>query len=158
MATDLASQAPGVRAIQELVQVTARLLDEENFQEWLKLFDSGAYYELRAHSTEIRQDMSWWKSDRAALEKIIDEISRHVRDPARRLHIVSPPLLYTSSGQVLGISNFAIFRTTPDGVTTVYAVGYYEDSFVERDSGWMYSVHKAVLHTRLLEVPTHVPL
>ena len=146
------------RTIEELVQITAHLLDKEDFGGWLTLFDSDSLYELNAYSSEIRQHMSWWKSDRQALEKIIDEIPKHVRDPARRLHIVSPPLLDESSEKAAGTSNFAIFRTSPDGETRLYVAGRYEDVFVMRDGRWLYSSHRAVLHTRLLDAGTHVPL
>jgi 3-phenylpropionate/cinnamic acid dioxygenase small subunit len=146
------------QVIGNLVQTTGALLDREDFKGWLALFDEHSQYELTAYSAEIRQQMSWWKSDRISLEKILKEIPRHVRDPGSRLHLVTPTSIDVSGDSARAISSFAVFRTTPDGETRVYAVGHYEDDLVMKAERWFYVTHKVVLQTRLLEAPTHVPI
>lgn len=158
MATVLLDEHLRQQVIGNLVQTTGALLDGEDFNGWLALFDEHSEYELTAYSTEIRQQMSWWKSDRASLEKILKEIPRHVRDPGRRLHIVTPTLVEVSGDSARAVSSFAVFRTTPDGETRVYVVGHYEDDLVKKAERWLYVTHKVVLQTRLLEAPTHVPI
>ncbi len=158
----MAAELPGSylerQAIADLVQSTARLLDSEDFSGWLALFDENCEYEITAYSPEIRRQMSWWKSDRASLEKTLKEIPRHVRDPGRHLHVVTPNLFEMSKESARVLSSFAAFRTGSDGETRLYVVGRYEDSLVKKSGGWRYAIHKVVLETRLLQGFTHVPL
>ncbi|MBX9841518.1 MAG: nuclear transport factor 2 family protein [Xanthobacteraceae bacterium] len=154
MSTDSAD----FHAVCELVQRTAMLLDEENFDDWLALFDDGGTYELSAYSSEIRRWMTWQLSDRDALEKMLGDVEEHVRDPARRRHVVSVPLASLDADRGRATSHFSLFRTTPDGQSSLYLVGRYEDHIVKRDGVWRYSAHKVVLDTRVLDTFTHIPV
>ena len=49
-------------AIRDLIQETAALLDNENFDGWLELFAVQSVYEITAYSPEIKDSMSWWNS------------------------------------------------------------------------------------------------
>ena len=145
-------------AIRELVQRTALLLDEEKFDQWLELFDGAGTYELNAYSPEIRRWMSWWQSDRPALEKMLKELDQHVRDPARRRHVVSPAVVALDGERANGVSQFALYRTTPEGQSSLYMVGRYEDRLVRRSGSWFYAAHKVITDTRMLEAFTHIPV
>lgn len=145
-------------ACRELVQRTAALLDAEQFDTWIALFDPEGVYELASYSTEIRSWMTWWRSDRPTLAKLLGELAQHVRDPAKRRHIVSSSIV-TLEGDAASVhSDFSIYRTTPDGQTSLYMVGCYEDRLVRRDGKWLYTHHKAISDTRVLETFTHVPV
>lgn len=158
MSTEMLNELLGKQAIGDLVQATGALLDREDFSGWLALFAESSEYELTAYSTEIRQSMSWWKSDRAALAKMLPEIPRHVRDQGQRMHLVTPRLLKISGDSAMAVSSFAVFRTSPDGETRLYAVGQYEDTLVKAAGQWLYAKHKVVLQSRQLDTPTHVPI
>lgn len=146
------------QAIADLVQSTARLLDNEDFDGWLALFDDNFEYEITAYSPEIRRQMSWWKSDRTSLAKILKDIPKHVRDPGRHLHVVTSNLIEISEDTANVLSSFAAFRTGSNGESRLYVVGRYEDRLVKKTGAWRYAVHKVVLETRLLQGFTHVPL
>jgi 3-phenylpropionate/cinnamic acid dioxygenase small subunit len=145
-------------AVRALVQRTAMLLDDERFDEWLALFDAGGTYELSAYSTEIRRWMTWQLSDRDALEKMLKEVDEHVRDPARRRHVVGIPLLELSGNAGRATSSFSLFRTAPDGQSSLYMVGCYHDRVVKRSGAWLYAEHKVVADTRMLDTFTHIPV
>ena len=145
-------------AVQDLVQRTARLLDREDLDGWLALFDLNGEYELTAYSTELRRDLVWWKSDRAALQKILAEVTQHVRDPAHRRRVLGPAVIEFTADQAYAESAFAVYRTTREGETSLYAVGRYEDSLVRASDRWLYRTHRVVLDTRMLEMFTHLPL
>lgn len=145
-------------AARELVQRTAMLLDDEKFDEWLRLFDSAGTYELSAYSTEIRRWMTWQLSDRETLTKMLKDVDEHVRDPARRRHIVSVPLLELDVDQGRMTSHFSLFRTTPDGQSSLYMVGCYDDRIVKRSGAWRYAAHKVIVDTRMLDSFTHIPV
>ena len=145
-------------AIFQVVRTTAALLDAEDLDGWLALFAPESLYEIKAYGPEIRADMSWWHSDRGELEKILAEAKLHVRDPGRRLHLVTPISAEIADGRATALSHFAIMRTDPDGNSAVYAAGRYEDVFVKSGRRWLYESHCAVLDTRKLEPFTHLPL
>jgi methanesulfonate monooxygenase small subunit len=145
-------------AIRDLVQRTAMLLDEEKFDDWVALFDGAGTYELTAYSPEIRRWMSWWHSDRPALEKMLKEVGQHVRDPARRRHVVGPAQVILGGEGAQVVSHFALYRTTPEGQSSLYMVGRYEDRVVNRSGSWLYAAHKVITDTRMLDAFTHIPV
>ncbi len=145
-------------AIRALIQETASRLDREELDGWLDLFAAGAEYELTAFGPEIKASMSWWKSNREDLKKILDEVPQHVRDPGRRLHLVTPVSISVAGARATALSHFAILRTDRDGRSALYAAGRYEDELVRDGDRWLYAIHRCVLDTRMLQTGTHLPL
>lgn len=145
-------------AIRDLVQRTAILLDEEKLPDWVALFDETGTYELTAYSTEIRRWMSWQLSDREALSRMLAEVHEHVRDPARRRHLVSYPLVELAGETARVTTHFSLYRTTPEGQSSLYMVGCYQDRVIKREGAWRYAEHKAVVDTRMLDAFTHIPV
>jgi 3-phenylpropionate/cinnamic acid dioxygenase small subunit len=148
-----------LEAIRALVQRTAIFLDTEQFGDWVGLFDAEGSYELAAYSTEIRRWMTWQLSDRPTLAQMLSEVSEHVRDPARRRHVIGMPLIeFTKDAAARTTTHFSLFRTSPQGESSLYMVGCYEDQLVKRDGAWLYSFHRVVADTRLLDAFTHIPV
>jgi 3-phenylpropionate/cinnamic acid dioxygenase small subunit len=145
-------------AARELVQRTAMLLDDEKFDAWVDLFDAQGTYELSAYSTEIRRWMTWQLSDRDALKKMLEDVDEHVRDPARRRHIVGIPLVDLGGDHGRVRSHFSLFRTSPEGQSSLYMVGCYEDRIVKGSGSWLYAAHKVIVDTRMLDSFTHIPV
>ena len=56
------------------------------------------------------------------------------------------------------VALFRLFRTTPDGQSSLYMVGCYEDRIVKRSGNWLYASHKVIVDTRVLDTFTHVPV
>ena len=145
-------------AVRELVQRTAIALDEEKFDDWLDGFDAQGTYELSAYSPEIRKWMTWWQSDRAELERMLKDVKQHVRDPARRRHVVSAAVVTLAGERASARSHFSIYRTLPEGQSSLYMVGRYEDQLVKRAGAWRYVAHKVIADTRMLDTFTHIPV
>jgi 3-phenylpropionate/cinnamic acid dioxygenase small subunit len=147
-----------LEAARELIQRTAMLLDNEKFDSWVRLFDTDGTYELSAYSSEIRRWMTWQHSDRETLEKMLKDVDEHVRDPARRRHVVGIPLVEFDGGYGRVRSHFSLFRTSPEGQSSLYMVGSYDDRIVKRSGSWLYATHKVVVDTRMLDTFTHIPV
>lgn len=145
-------------AIFDVIRLTATRLDDEALEDWLALFADDSEYEIKAYGPEIRADMSWWKSTREELAAILAEAKEHVRDPGRRLHLVTPISVAIENDRATALSHFGILRTDPDGYSTVYAAGRYADTLVRQNGTWLYVRHQVVLDTRILEPFTHLPL
>ncbi len=145
--------------VHRLVQQTANLLDKEDLDGWLALFDGQGSYEISSYSPELRRPQQWWLSDLASLTKTLAEVRQHVRDPARRRHVVGAGVVAIEEGVARVESPFSIYRTTPQGDSSLYVVGCYEDVLVRSTEGeWRYQLHRAVLDTRVLDAFTHLPL
>jgi salicylate 5-hydroxylase small subunit len=89
---------------------------------------------------------------------MLKEVDEHVRDPARRRHVVGIPLLEMDGEQGRMTSHFSLFRTTPDGQSSLYIVGRYEDRIVKRSGAFRYATHKVIVDTRVLDTFTHIPV
>ncbi len=81
-----------------------------------------------------------------------------MRDPAIRLHVVSPPLVTVRQDRAEASSGFVLHRTLPSGETSFFMAGRYEDVLIRRADSWLYVEHKAVTHTRVLDMFTHLPI
>ncbi len=145
-------------AVFDVIRLTAAKLSDESLDDWLALFATESEYEITAYGPEIQADMSWWKSNREELAAILAEAKEHVRDPGRRLHLVTPISVDMDGDRATALSHFAIMRTDPDGNSAIYAAGRYEDRLIKQDGHWLYECHRAVLDTRMLEPFTHLPL
>ena len=154
----MSASAMDIEAARELIQRTAMLLDDEKLDAWVELFDAQGTYELSAYSTEIRRWMTWQLSDRETLQKMLNEVDEHVRDPARRRHIVGFPLVELDGDQGRVTSHFSLFRTSPEGQSSLYMVGRYDDRIVKRSGSWLYAAHKVIIDTRMLDTFTHIPV
>jgi 3-phenylpropionate/cinnamic acid dioxygenase small subunit len=154
----MSAEPADLEAARELVQRTAMLLDDEKFDAWVDLFDAQGTYELSAYSTEIRRWMTWQLSDRDALKKMLEDVDEHVRDPARRRHIVGIPLVDLGGDHGRVRSHFSLFRTSPEGQSSLYMVGCYDDRIVKRSGSWLYAAHKVIVDTRMLDSFTHTPV
>lgn len=145
-------------AVRDVIQRSAQLLDDEALKDWLELFAEDGTYEIGAYGAEIRSEMIWWRSSRTDLGKILNEAREHVRDPAKRLHMVTSISVKLSGDRAEALSHFQVTRTDPDGVSSLYVTGRYKDRLTKQNGSWLYASHKAVLDTRMLDVFTHLPL
>ncbi len=145
-------------AIRALIGSTAAFLDRDDLARWIGLFAPQAEYEITAYSRELRAMMSWWKTARPELDRMLEDVGQHVRDTGRRLHIVTPASIEVSGDRATAVSQFAVLRTGDDGESRLYAAGRYEDELIRDSGSWRYSRHRAVLDTTMLEPLTHLPL
>ncbi len=51
-----------------------------------------------------------------------------------------------------------MYRTTRDGHSSLYMVGRYEDELINKSGTWLYTLHKVIADTRMLEKGTHIPV
>ncbi|MGV3656235.1 MAG: nuclear transport factor 2 family protein [Noviherbaspirillum sp.] len=123
------------------------------------IFDAGGEYEMTAFSTELRKPLTWWKADFPTLEKTLAEVPQHVRDPARRLRVLGPAQIRIEGDEAHAECAFAVYRTSTDGVSSLYVVGRYQDTLVRTAPGqWRYRNHRVALDTPMLDAFTHLPL
>ena len=136
--------------VQQFIQRTASLLNAEKLSEWVQQFDAAGTYEVTAYSTELGKELAWWKQELPLLQKTISEVPRHVRDPARRLHVLGPPLVSVTGDEARGETAFSVFRTLPTGETSLFAVGRYLDEIVRTPAGLKFARRECVYDTEMI--------
>lgn len=144
--------------VRTLVVRAARLIDEGRWGEFLDLLSRDATYILQARSEELGRDMTWLEADRAELATLFKEYPQHVRDKARRTHLVTPEEIEIAEGLGKAFSAFAVFRTDLAGQSELYAVGHYEDELVLEDGAWKLRCRRVKVTTRQFPTPTPLPL
>ena len=142
----------------DFVRLTAARLDEENLDLWFEMFAPVSSYQIATSSPEIETDMSWWNSNQDELKKIITEVPEHVRDRAKRLHLLTPISAEINENRASVLTHFSIFRTDTDGRSSLYVTGRYNDEILKINGDWYYETHNVKLDTRILEPFTHLPL
>jgi 3-phenylpropionate/cinnamic acid dioxygenase small subunit len=117
---------------------SALLLDEGRYVEWAELLTDDGRYEVWGLDPETGRRYLWMEHTRAsALAYFRDELDQHVRDTARRLHLVSI-LDAARDGDALvrATSHFVVHRIPEDGRAEIFALGSYDDALVFRDGVW----------------------
>lgn len=145
--------------ISGLIRRGCWLLDGEKFSDWAGMFAVDGEYEVIAHSPELKKDMCWWRSSKEQLEHIFKEIPNHIREDAKRAHMVMEINLTVNEGSATSLSRFTVFKTNQRGETGVYAVGHYEDQLTKVEGAWKFKKRSVVLDTRMFDVFPHmIPL
>jgi len=142
--------------IQALIRRTCWLLDKEDFAAWLETFEDTGTYEVVAYSPEIKREMCWLRGTRNEMQTLFKERPNHVREDARRAHMIMEIDLTVDAGAASAMSRFTIFKTNQRGETQVYAVGVYEDRLSDASGAWKFSKRRVVLDTRMFDVFPHM--
>jgi len=145
-------------SIRVLVARSGRLLDDACFSEYIDLFSADGHYLLEAHSAEIARDMVWLSLDRAELADLFREWPLHVRDGAKRTHLITVDEIAFAGANANVFSTFTVFRTDEKGCSELYCVGRYEDEFETVAATWKLRKRRVRLETRLLVTPTPLPI
>jgi 3-phenylpropionate/cinnamic acid dioxygenase small subunit len=145
--------------IGDLLTKSCCLLDQRQFLEWAELFADDGVYELLFKSKEIGgKDDFLMKLDKPNLVKTLKLLPNHIVDTAKRLHMLSNINVRLDFNNGHCTYNFAIYRTTEAGQSSLYAVGSNEDHLVKKNDQWLFQRHRVVLDTRMLPAHTHIPL
>lgn len=148
------------QALAQLVHRTARLLDDRDFDAYLRLFAEGAVYRIEVNAPELAEPMIWMEMTPAELRQRFDSIHRHewrIVQP-EQTRMVSVDSTSVGTGSAHTSSTFVIYGTDTEGRSSCYAVGRYEDDWSLAHGGWLLRARTVSLKTRLLSVPTPVPL
>ena len=132
--------------VQQFIQRTAALLNAEKLSEWLEQFHSDGLYEITAYSTELGKELAWWKQELPLLQKTISEVPRHVRDPAKRLHVLGPPLVSVTGDAARGQTAFSVFRTLSAATWTSWSGSGAAGASASIGCNWR---HASSMHLRI---------
>jgi methanesulfonate monooxygenase subunit beta len=144
--------------VRGVIHRACRLLDAEDWDNFLALCASNFAYQVVAYSPEIRRDMIWFDQDKDGLKALFEMVPQHLRRIGTLLrHVSVGEIERQADGSWLAISTFQCFHTDQDVRTLLLAVGRYDDR-LSADAGPLLLSRTTRLETRDLGVGSHVPL
>jgi 3-phenylpropionate/cinnamic acid dioxygenase small subunit len=117
----------------------ARVIDNEQFEEWPKLFHDPCLYKLTT-AENIAQGLEGgliYADTRGMLEDRISSLRKvNIYERQRYRHIVGLPVVLGEAGATADVETpFLIVRIMRDGTTEIMATGCYRDKVRPDDSG-----------------------
>lgn len=144
--------------VRELIHLTGRRLDDEDYAGYAALYSERGQYRLQAALPELGKTATWALLGRADVVALLEAADRHVWNTGTRTHLVTVELVQAHAEGATARSTFCVFHTGEAGTTRVYAVGRYEDVWCREGGDWRLLHRVAQLATRELTPPSAVPL
>ena len=147
--------------IRDFLNKVADALDREAWDDFLALCAPEFEYRITAFSYEINKEMLWLVHDMAGLRSLFDVLPEQLgRNGTRMLRQVSVTEIARedSSGCADVTSKVIAVRTSPEGVSELFAAGRYRDT-LDVSGEWPKLVKRETqLDTRELGPGSHVPI
>ena len=147
-------------AIIRLIQASAYYLDERKVEAFLDLFSEESEYLIVVQAPELKSLMTWMQATKAELAERFEAAVDHEWEIAQveQTRLVTVGMLNIKGESATSSSSLAVFNTDTAGNSYTYAVGRYEDVWQKDDQSWLLKQRKVVLKTRILKMPSPLPL
>ena len=147
------------QAIEELLYKSTRLIDDENFRDFLELCGPDFTYTISTFSDELGTDMIWWHKDKEGMAHAVSNANNHERYTGTlRRHVSMVRIVASDDGCHDVESAVAVYHTEVNGVTSLYAVGLYNDKISVQGETARFLKRETVLDTRRLTHGPHIPV
>ena len=144
--------------IVNFIQKSCFLLDEEDFDGFLKICNENFEYKITAFSPEINKEMIWMDEDYAGFKNLLMMVSSHLRRLGKLTRNVNVGEVQRRSEKILIKSSFIIIHTDLEGKSNIFCVGRYQDVLISKKSSVSLLSRHAHLETRDLGIGSHVPI
>lgn len=151
----------GEEEIRDLLQRVADALDREAWDEFLSMCAPEFEYRVTAHSYELDEDMIWLIHDLDGLRHLFEVLPEQLgRKGTRMLRHVSFVAIEPgeADGQMVATSKVVAVRTSPEGVSELFAAGRYIDVVDIAGAALRLIRRETRLDTRELGIGSHVPI
>ena len=147
--------------VRDFLSRVADALDREAWNAFLSMCAPGFEYRVTAHSYELDENMIWLVHDLDGLRHLFDVLPEQLgRKGTRMLRHVSFIGIEpgTAEGQVVATSKVIAIRTSPEGVSELFAAGRYIDLVDVAGASPLLLRRETRLDTRELGIGSHVPI
>ena len=152
-------------AVTDIVYRSCLYLDNENYEEFLKLCDESMLYSIKAYSVEIRKDMVYLSHNKKELGSLTEMLPKLNSDhsPLRRHASVYTVDIAEDGKTATAITSLAVYQNMHDGInshidsgeTRLFLVGKYLDKFKISGESALLIEREVRLDTRRLDKGTH---
>lgn len=154
--------------VQRMIYKSCLLMNEEAWSEFMQLCDPQAFrYCVVNYSPEMRREQCWADRDYKSMMSCFKFMPKHNSDHSK---FTRQATLYTldfdhQKNEARAVSGLSIYKTQLDGtnshresgMTSIYAVGTYEDVIRLADEQPKFLARTVRLDTRQLDVGSHKP-
>lgn len=151
----------GKEEIREFLNRVADALDREAWDEFLSMCAPEFEYRVTAHSYELDEDMIWLIHDLDGLRHLFGVLPEQLgRKGTRMLRHVSIVAIEPgeTDGRMVATSKVIAVRTSPEGVSELFAAGRYIDVVDAAGAAPRLIRRETRLDTRELGIGSHVPI
>jgi 3-phenylpropionate/cinnamic acid dioxygenase small subunit len=143
-----------------LLHLSARYLDDRNYNSFLQLFTEDGEYCISCQAPELSGKMIWMQRNRDELRERIDAMEKHEWEIAcvQQTRIISVDTIKIAEESASTSSSFSLFHTDDDGRSELYVVGRYDDEWTFSANSWFLIKREVALRTRLLNMLSPLPI
>ena len=146
--------------LNRLIHASGRYLDEREFQAYLDLYREQGSYEIVTRAPELPEPMVWMQCSRAELSARIAAMSEQEWEIAEveQSRVLSVEVIELGAVRAQTSSTFALYHTSQEGTTSLYATGRYDDCWEADADSWKLLSRRVVLKTRQLKMLSPLPI
>jgi salicylate 5-hydroxylase small subunit len=141
-------------AVQHLYAHYTQVVDAARWDDWVACFTDDAHYKIQPRENFERGFplATLSLTSKGMLKDRAYGIAQTLfHDPYYQRHVVDTPLIrQVASGVIHAEANYAVFRTKPDGASTVFNVGRYLDQMVYTPDGLRFSQRWCIFDSEMV--------
>lgn len=145
---------PTFHALQQLYAEYAAVLDNREWDKWPEFFIDECEYRVQArenHERGLPLALIDFESKGMLKDRIYGATDTMYHDPYYQRHVVGAPRILSVEGdRIRSEANYAVFRTQPSQLTTVFNVGRYLDEVVRTPDGLKFASRVCVYDSELI--------
>lgn len=136
--------------VQRLLDLYARLIDEDRLEEWVELFTPEGRYEIISRENLAQGfalPLMLCENRNQIADRVMSLREANIYNIHTDRHILSQPFVEASAeGWRVG-ANYALFQTNQEGVSRLYSVGRYDDLLQHVDGRLMIVSKRVIVDT-----------
>jgi anthranilate 1,2-dioxygenase small subunit len=136
--------------LQRLLDLYARLIDEDRLEEWVELFSPEGRYEIISRENLAQGfalPLMLCENRNQIADRVMSLRKANIYNIHTDRHIISQLHVERSAeGWRVG-ANFALFQTNQEGVSSLYSVGRYDDLVRPLDGRLMFISKRVIVDT-----------
>jgi salicylate 5-hydroxylase small subunit len=141
-------------ALQQLYAQYASAVDSGDWDRWLGLFTEDCIYKIQPRENFERGyplATLFFESKGMLKDRIYAIRETLFHDPYYQCHITGPVHVRSASGaHIVSEANYAVFRTKPSQLTSVFNVGRYIDRIVSNENGLQFSERLCIYDSEMI--------
>ena len=151
-----------VARLVELNAAYARAIDNEQFEQWPKLFHDPCLYKLTTAENVAKglESGIMYADSRAMLQDRVSALRKaNIYESQRHRHLIGLPRVRTNNGESATVeTGFAVLRIVRAGATEVFASGRYLDEVVHEDGACRLRRRDVVCDSSRVDTLLAIPL
>ena len=155
------SVSDSLHAIRRVIERGCRLLDAENYSEWVAAYADDFKYSIRAYSPEIRREVTWLEKDNKGLKLLFKQLPMHekYKGQFRRILGWTDIVSQDDSAELFVVeSGLCVYHTDLHGTSILYCTGKYQDQFRFESGVPVLCSGLVMMDTRRLPFGSHIPI